>query len=167
MVRLLRQRDIEVRVVMTEAAMRFIAPLTFQALSGHPVHSQLLDAEQENAMNHISLARWADAIIIAPATANMIAKISHGLADDLLSTLCLAANCPIHFAPAMNQAMWHNALTQENIARLQQQGYRIIGPEAGEQACGEIGWGRMSDAENICAELVRPPASDLCRTKRF
>ena len=115
LVRLLRKQGAEVRVVMTQSAMQFISPLTFQALSGNPVHSELLDADAENAMGHISLARWADLLIIAPATANLIAKLSHGLADDLLSTLYLAATCPVYVAPAMNQAMWNKAVTQENI----------------------------------------------------
>lgn len=139
---------------MTEAAKQFIAPLTFQALSGNSVHSHLLDTDEENAMGHINLARWADAIIIAPATANMIAKMSHGLADDLLSTLCLAAECPIYLAPAMNQAMWRNPVTRENIARLQRHGITLIGPEGGDQACGEFGPGRMSEADKICRLLT-------------
>lgn len=153
LVRLLKKRGIEVRVVMTESAKQFITPLTFQALSGNPVHSRLLDADEENAMGHINLARWADAVVIAPATANMIAKLNCGLADDLLSTLSLAAECPIYLAPAMNQAMWRKAVTRENIARLQSHGVHLIGPEAGDQACGESGLGRMAEAETICAAL--------------
>lgn len=155
LVRLLRKNGIDVRVVMTSSATSFITPLTFQALSGHPVHTQLLDAEQENAMGHINLARWADAIVIAPATANIIAKFSHGLADDLLSTLYLAAECPVYIAPAMNQAMWSKTITQENISYLQKCGVQLIGPEAGEQACGEIGFGRMSEPEKILETLTR------------
>jgi phosphopantothenoylcysteine decarboxylase/phosphopantothenate--cysteine ligase len=154
LVRQLHKQGCEVRVVMTEAAMQFISPLTFQALSGNPVATQLLDADEENAMGHINLARWADKIIVAPATANTIAKFSHGLADDLLSTLYLASSCPVYIAPAMNQAMWGKAVTQENIHRLQKQGVHIIGPEPGEQACGETGLGRMTEAVVICEKLI-------------
>jgi phosphopantothenoylcysteine decarboxylase/phosphopantothenate--cysteine ligase len=154
LVRLLRKQGAEVRVVMTESAMEFISPLTFQALSGNPVHSELLDADAENAMGHINLARWADLLIIAPATANLIAKLSHGLADDLLSTLYLAATCPVYFAPAMNQAMWNKAVTQENMDKLQRHGIMVIGPEQGDQACGETGFGRMSEPVDICNYLV-------------
>ena len=155
LVRLLRKQECEVRVVMTQAAMQFVSPLTFQALSGNPVATELLDSEQENAMGHINLARWADKIVIAPATANSIAKFSHGLADDLLSTLYLAANCPIYIAPAMNQAMWNKAVTQENIQRLLKHGIQLIGPESGDQACGETGFGRMSEANAICTALTK------------
>jgi len=154
LVRLLRKQGAEVRVVMTKSAMEFISPLTFQALSGNPVHSELLDAEAENAMGHISLARWADLLIIAPATANLIAKLSHGLADDLLSTLYLAATCPVYVAPAMNQAMWNKAVTQENIEKLKHHGIKLIGPEQGDQACGETGFGRMSEPGHICKHLT-------------
>ena len=144
---------------MTRSAMQFVNPLTFQALSGHPVHSELLDADQEHAMGHISLARWADALIIAPATANTLAKCSHGLADDLLSTLYLAATCPVYVAPAMNQAMWHKPVTQENIQKLKSHGVTVIGPEQGDQACGETGFGRMSEPEEICRRLLSEPAA--------
>ena len=154
LVRLLRKQGAEVRVVMTESAMEFISPLTFQALSGNPVHSKLLDADAENAMGHINLARWANVLLIAPATANLIAKLSHGLADDLLSTLYLAATCPVYVAPAMNQAMWNKAVTQENMAKLRRHGVKVIGPEQGDQACGETGFGRMSKPVDICKQLV-------------
>jgi len=137
--------------------MQFVSPLTFQALSGHPVHTELLDADQENAMGHISLARWADALVIAPATANTLAKCSHGLADDLLSTLYLAATCPVYVAPAMNQAMWHKTVTQENIHKLKSHGVTVIGPEQGDQACGETGFGRMSEPLEICNRLTGEP----------
>jgi len=161
LVRLLRKQGAEVRVVMTQSAMQFVSPLTFQALSGNPVHSELLDTDQESAMGHISLARWADALIIAPATANTIAKLSHGLADDLLSTLYLAATCPVYIAPAMNQAMWHKAVTQENIRKLENHGVIVIGPEQGDQACGETGFGRMSEALEICNRLMAEPAAQF------
>jgi phosphopantothenoylcysteine decarboxylase/phosphopantothenate--cysteine ligase len=156
LVRLLRQQNYDVRVVMTDSAMKFITPLTLQALSGHAVHSKLLDASEENAMGHINLARWADILLIAPATANCIAKFTHGLADDLLSTLFLVVQCPIYIAPAMNQSMWHNLATQDNIAQLSQRGVSLIGPESGSQACGETGLGRMSEPYDIVAALHAP-----------
>ncbi|MFA5983727.1 MAG: bifunctional phosphopantothenoylcysteine decarboxylase/phosphopantothenate--cysteine ligase CoaBC [Methylococcaceae bacterium] len=154
LVRLLRRQGAQVRVVMTHAATKFITPLTFQALSGQAVHIELLDVAEENAMGHINLARWAEVLLIAPATANCIAKCRYGLADDLLSTLYLAATCPVFIAPAMNQAMWAKAVTQDNIAVLQQQGVRLIGPEQGEQACGEQGYGRMAEPAAICLAVL-------------
>ncbi|MFU8788084.1 MAG: bifunctional phosphopantothenoylcysteine decarboxylase/phosphopantothenate--cysteine ligase CoaBC [Methylobacter sp.] len=159
LVRLLRKQGATVRVVMTQSAMQFVSPLTFQALSGHPVHSELLDADAEQAMGHISLARWADALVIAPATANTLAKCSQGLADDLLSTLYLATTCPVYVAPAMNQAMWHKPVTQENIQRLKNHGVTVIGPEQGEQACGDTGFGRMSEPVDICLRVLAEPAT--------
>ncbi len=157
LVRLLRKQGADVRVVMTQAATGFISPLTFQALSGNPVHTALLDVDAENAMGHINLARWADILLIAPATADLLAKLSHGLAGDLLSTLYLAATCPVYVAPAMNQAMWNKPVTQENVRRLKAQGVRFIGPEAGDQACGENGFGRMSEPGHICRHLSGTP----------
>ncbi|MEY3786848.1 MAG: hypothetical protein RIQ94_2623 [Pseudomonadota bacterium] len=154
LVRLFKKQGAEVQVVMTKSAMQFVSPLTFQALSGNPVHSELLDADVENAMGHISLARWADCLIIAPATANIIAKLSHGIADDLLSTLYLAATCPVYVAPAMNQAMWNKAVTRENIETLLRHGVKLIGPEQGDQACGETGFGRLSEPVVICKHLT-------------
>ena len=155
LVRLLVKQQAEVKIVMTKSAQQFVAPLTLQALSGLTVYTELFDAEQERVMGHIALARWADLLLIAPATAHVIAKLSHGLADDLLSTLYLAAECPIYIAPAMNQAMWNKPVTQHNIRLLQQQGANLIGPEAGEQACGEIGLGRMSEPAFICEQLFK------------
>lgn len=154
LVRLLRKQGAEVQVVMTKSAMQFISPLTFQALSGNPVHTELLDADVENAMGHISLARWADVLLIAPATANTLAKLAHGLADDLLSTLYLAATCPVYVAPAMNQAMWNKVVTQENMQTLRRHGLIVIGPEQGDQACGETGYGRMSEPAAICTHVL-------------
>jgi len=139
----------EVRVVMTQGAQAFITPLTFQALTGNPVHTDLLDPAAEAAMGHIELARWADHILIAPATANIMAKLAHGITDDLLTTLCLATEAPIAIAPAMNRLMWSNIATQENLTTLIKRGTTIIGPGAGEQACGEVGEGRMSEPEAI------------------
>ena len=143
----------EVKVVMTPAAQAFITPLTLQALSGHPVHVELLDHETEAAMSHIALARWADRIVAAPASANFIARLSHGLADDLLSTLCLASAAPLLLAPAMNQQMWLNSATQENVQRLQTRGAVLLGPAAGSQACGETGPGRMAEPDDIVRAL--------------
>ncbi len=165
LVRLLRKKNAEVRVVLTHAAEKFVTPLTFQALSGHAVATELLDTEQENAMGHINLARWADLLIVAPATADIIAKFSHGLADDLLSTLYLAAECPVYIAPAMNQAMWNKTVTQDNIKKLQNHGVTIIGPESGDQACGEQGFGRMSEPEEICNHLLTGSSSSLLQGK--
>lgn len=138
---------------MTASAQQFITPLTFQALCGNPVHTDCYDRAQEQAMSHILLARWADILLIAPATANSLARLANGLADDLLSTLYLAAECPVFVAPAMNQAMWHKPITQTNISRLLQDGVKLIGPEAGEQACGETGFGRMTEPEIICQQV--------------
>ena len=166
LVRLLRKQGADVRVVMTEAATQFVSPLTFQALSGHSVQFELLNAEAENAMSHISLARWADVFVIAPASANTLAKCSHGLADDLLSTLYLAVDCPVYIAPAMNQAMWHKTVTQENIAKLKNHGVTIIGPEQGEQACGDTGFGRMSEPVAICERLLAKPVEQCLQGLR-
>lgn len=154
LIRLLRKQGSQVRVLMTASAQQFISPLTFQALSGHPVHTDLLDITQENAMGHINLAKWADVLVVAPATANSLAKFSHGLADDLVSTVYLAAVCPVYLVPAMNQAMWHKTTTQENIERLKQQGAMIIGPETGGQACGDEGMGRMSEPLEISRQIL-------------
>ena len=137
LLRLLRQHGADVRVVMTRNACEFVTPLTFQALSGKPVHTELLDLEAESAMGHIELARWADLILIAPASANFIARYANGFAEDLLSTLCLATNDAVLLAPAMNQQMWLNPATQENIHRISNRGINIIGPASGEKACGE------------------------------
>ena len=164
LVRLLIKASCEVRVVMTVSATKFITPLTFQALSGFPVQTQILDIDEENAMGHISLARWADLVIVAPATANMCAKLAQGLADDLVSTLCLASASPIYIAPAMNHVMWHKIVTQDNIKRLQDYGFSIIQPEQGEQACGETGFGRMAEPETICQYLLKNKPSELEKT---
>ncbi len=147
--RLLIKAGADVRVVMTPSAAEFITSLTFQALSGNRVHIELLDEEAEAAMGHIELARWADLVLIAPASANFIARLSQGRADDLLSTLCLATNAPIAIAPAMNQAMWCNQNTQENLQQLNQKNITILGPGSGEQACGDVGFGRMLEPQEI------------------
>lgn len=142
-IRRLQDAGADVRVVMTKGAQEFITPLTLQALSGKPVHMDLLDPKAEAAMGHIELARWADIIVVAPASANFIAKLATGEGSDLLSTLCLATNARLAIAPAMNQGMWRSEATQENISRLSQRGIAIFGPASGEQACGDIGPGRM------------------------
>lgn len=143
-----------VQVVMTESALRFVGAQTFQALTGRPVRSSLWDEAAEAAMGHIELARWPDAIVIAPATANTLARLAHGLADDLLTTLVLATDRPIMVAPAMNRLMWANAATKDNLAALRRRGVRVIGPGSGEQACGEVGEGRMSEPETIAAAVL-------------
>jgi phosphopantothenoylcysteine decarboxylase/phosphopantothenate--cysteine ligase len=163
LVRLLHKQHADVRVVMTEAAQAFVGPLTFQALSGHPVHSQLLNNEEENAMGHINLARWADFLVIAPASANTLAKCAHGIADNLATTLFLAATCPIYVAPAMNQAMWSNPFTQDNIRKLLNNGVNLIEPLNGEQACGETGPGRMAEPADICHVLLSCKSTDLLK----
>ncbi len=143
LLRRLREQGAVVQVVMTKAACEFITPLTMQALSGRAVHTELLDHDSEAGMGHIELARWSDAILIAPATANFIARLAQGMAEDLLSTLCLAADVPMLVAPAMNQQMWRNPATQANIETISQRGIHVLGPAEGDQACGEIGPGRM------------------------
>ena len=155
LVRRLRESGAEVRVVMTRAACAFITPLTMQALSGKPVHTELLDATTEAAMGHIELARWADAVLVAPASANFMARLAHGMADDLLTTLCLAASVPILIAPAMNQQMWLNAATRDNTNLLKARGVALLGPDAGTQACGEIGPGRMQEPVELVEQLYK------------
>lgn len=145
----------QVQVVMTAGAREFVTPLTFQAVSGREVRSELFDAAHEAAMGHIELARWADAIVVAPASANFLAKLTQGIADDLLSTLCLASDRPLAIAPAMNRIMWASAATQENIARLQKRGVHLFGPGAGSQACGEIGAGRMWEPAEIRDAVIK------------
>jgi len=154
LVRRLMDAGARVRVVMTRAAAAFVAPLTFQALSGNPVHLDLLDQAAEGAMGHIELARWADSVVVAPASADIMARLALGLADDLLSTLCLATEAPITLAPAMNRVMWAHPATQANRATLASRGVSFIGPAEGDQACGEIGSGRMSEPLEIVSVLA-------------
>ena len=154
LVRLLIKQGATVRVAMTEAATRFVTPVTFQTLSGQPVFTDQWDARMANNMAHIDLSREADVLLVAPATADFLAKVANGLADDLLSTLTLARSCPLLVAPAMNKQMWENPATQRNIATLRGDGITLLGPAAGEQACGESGLGRMIEAEEIVAELI-------------
>lgn len=151
--RLLVKQGVSVQVVMTDAACHFITPITMQALSGRAVHTKMWDASIPNGMPHIELSREADAIVVAPASADFIAKLANGQADDLLSTLCLARDCPLVIAPAMNKQMWENPATQRNIEHLKKDGVIILGPDSGEQACGETGMGRMLEPEVLFAEL--------------
>jgi phosphopantothenoylcysteine decarboxylase/phosphopantothenate--cysteine ligase len=153
LVRRLRDAGAEVRVVMTRAAAEFITPLTLQAVSGHPVYQHLLDTDAEAGMGHIDLARWADAILVAPASANFIARLVQGRADDLLSAVCLAAAVPVAVAPAMNQQMWTNAATQENIRTLRARNVHVFGPGEGDQACGEVGPGRLLEPLDLAARI--------------
>ncbi len=152
--RRLREAGAEVRVVMTRAATEFITPLTMQAVSGNPVYLHLLDPAAESAMSHIDLARWADALIIAPASADFLAKLAHGRADDLLSTVCLATAAPLAVAPAMNRQMWANAATQANVETLRTRGIAVWGPDEGEQACGDVGPGRMLEPADLVARAT-------------
>ena len=153
LVRLLVRADADVRVAMTDAATRFVTPVTFQALSGQPVWSDLWDPRVPDAMGHIQLSRDRELIVVAPASADFMAKVAHGLADDLLSTLCAARRCPLMLAPAMNVEMWENAATQRNLGVLRDDGVLIEGPAAGDQACGETGYGRMLEPAQIVAEI--------------
>ncbi|GIU38346.1 bifunctional phosphopantothenoylcysteine decarboxylase/phosphopantothenate--cysteine ligase CoaBC [Shewanella colwelliana] len=145
LVRRLKERGADVRVVMSQSAQEFITPLTLQALSGHPIATDLLDTAAEAAMGHIELARWADLVIIAPATANLIARINAGMADELITTTCLATEAPVVLCPAMNQQMYRNAATQANLDSLRSRNITIWGPASGNQACGEVGPGRMEE----------------------
>ena len=153
LVRRLRERGAEVQVVMTPGAAHFVGSLSFQAVSGRPVRGEIWDEAAEAAMGHIELARWADLVLVAPASADFIARLAAGLADDLLATLCLATEAPLVLAPAMNRAMWANPATGDNVARLQARGVSFIGPAEGDQACGEVGPGRMVEPAEIADEI--------------
>ncbi len=154
LVRRLREAGAEVRVVMTRAAVEFVTPLTFQALSGWPVHQDLLDTGAEAGMGHIELARWADALLVAPASADFLARLAQGRADDLLSAVCLASTAPLVLAPAMNTAMWLHAATQDNVRLLRGRGVLFCGPETGGQACGDVGPGRLLAPALLASELA-------------
>lgn len=154
LIRLLIKKDFSVQVVMTPAACEFITPTTLQALSGNPVYTELWEPQSGNGMQHIEQVRDCDAVLIAPASADFLAKLANGLADDLLSTLCLARDCPLLVAPAMNKQMWSNPATQRNVKQLQEDGVTILGPDAGEQACGDIGLGRMLEPVDLCASVT-------------
>src|ERR1700687_448109 len=152
--RLLIRNNVDVRVAMTAAATKFVGPATFQALTGKPVATDLWDASFPNNMAHIELSRDVDAIVVAPASADFLAKLAHGRADDLLSTTCLARSCPLLVAPAMNVEMWENAATQRNVATLRADGIAILGPAAGDQACGEVGMGRMLEPDELLQSVL-------------
>jgi phosphopantothenoylcysteine decarboxylase/phosphopantothenate--cysteine ligase len=161
LVRRLRDTGAEVRVVMTRGATAFVTPLTFQAVSGNPVHTTLLDEAAEAGMGHIELARWADQVLVAPATADFMARLAHGFANDLLSTICLATSAPVMLAPAMNHQMWINAATQANYSLLSERGVQFAGPASGSQACGETGPGRMLEPVEIVTALAPVPSRCL------
>jgi phosphopantothenoylcysteine decarboxylase/phosphopantothenate--cysteine ligase len=164
--RRLREAGALVRVVMTEKAKEFITPLTMQAVSGHPVHDDLFDVKAEGAMGHIELARWADLILVAPATADFMARLAHGEANDLLTTLCLAASAPIALAPAMNQAMWKNTMTQINLQVLVEKKFKVWGPGEGSQACGDVGPGRMLEPLELVKHASEIFANEILAGKK-
>jgi len=164
--RLFRKAGVNVRVVMTEAATRFVGPMSFQAVTGQPVRVRLFDEEHEAAMGHIELARWADHLLIAPASADFLARMVHGLGDDLLSTLCLATPAPVMVAPAMNINMWQHPATRANMSLLTERGVQVLGPASGEQACGDTGPGRMLEAAEIVSMLMYPRKIRLFAGKR-
>ncbi len=167
LVRLLKKAGADVVVGMTDAATRFVTPLTFQALSGHPVAVDAWNPDQGNGMHHIDLTRTADLMVIAPASADFIAKIAHGRADDLLSTLVLARDCPLAVAPAMNRQMWSNPATQRNVAQLRADGIDIWGPAVGEQACGETGEGRMLEACELLEQIIAAVTPKVLAAQRI
>lgn len=166
LVRRLMDHGADVRVVMTRAAQEFITPLTLQALSGNPVHTELLDSEAEAGMGHIELARWADLVMIAPASADLMARLAQGKADDLLTTLFLATPARVVLAPAMNQGMWRNASTQANATLLEQRGVTLLGPAEGSQACGDVGPGRMLEPDQLAALTAQQFQSGLLAGKK-
>ncbi|WP_066804883.1 bifunctional phosphopantothenoylcysteine decarboxylase/phosphopantothenate--cysteine ligase CoaBC [Moraxella oblonga] len=152
--RLLIKAGHSVRVMMTDGACQFITPLTLQALTGNEVHTKLLDEQAERGMGHIQLAKWADLVVVAPASANTIGKLANGLADNLVTTVIVATTAPVWVYPAMNQAMWGNAIVQDNLNKLAQFGFNIISPDSGEQACGDVGMGRLPEPEAICEQIL-------------
>ena len=166
MVRHLRKAGAEVHVVMTPAACEFITPLTLQALSGNPVHTSMLDPKAEAGMGHIELAKWADAVLIAPASADFIARMAAGMGNDLLSTMCLVTQAPVYLAPAMNQGMWLDVATQKNCETLLSRGVKMFGPDNGYQACGDVGPGRMLDPEVILQNLAEQFDTGLLAGKK-
>ena len=166
-IRLFKSSGSNVRVLMTKAAQEFITPLTMQALSGNQVHVDHLDTEAEAAMGHIELAKWSDAILIAPCSANSISRLAAGKGDDLMTAVCLAAECKIYFAPAMNQAMWADSRTQKNYQILKKNNFISIGPNSGEQACGDEGYGRMSEPQEIVSEVATNFSEGLLAGKKI
>ena len=166
-IRLFKTSGSNVRVLMTSAAKEFITPLTMQALSGNQVHTDLLDTDAEAAMGHIELAKWSDIVLIAPCSANSIARLASGKGDDLMTAVCLAAECKIYFAPAMNQAMWSNSRTQNNHKKLLENKFIPIGPNSGEQACGDEGYGRMSEPQEIVNNIASGFSEGLLAGKKI
>ncbi len=166
-IRLFKTSGANVRVLMTEAAQEFITPLTMQALSGNQVHTDLLDTDAEAAMGHIELAKWSDIVLIAPCSANSIARLASGKGDDLMTAVCLATESKIYIAPAMNQAMWSDSRTQENYKKLIKNSFISIGPDSGEQACGDEGFGRMSEPQNIVNEIASSFSAGLLAGKKI
>ena len=166
-IRLFKTSGSNVRVLMTSAAKEFITPLTMQALSGNQVHTDLLDTDAEAAMGHIELAKWSDIILIAPCSANSIARLASGKGDDLMTAVCLAAECKIYFAPAMNQAMWSDSRTQNNHKKLLENKFIPIGPNSGEQACGDEGYGRMSEPQEIVNNIASGFSEGLLAGKKI
>ena len=166
-IRLFKTSGANVRVLMTKAAQEFITPLTMQALSGNQVHTDLLDTDAEAAMGHIELAKWSDIVLIAPCSANSIARLASGKGDDLMTAVCLAAESKIYIAPAMNQAMWSDSRTQENYKKLIKNSFISIGPDSGEQACGDEGFGRMSEPQNIVNEIASSFSAGLLAGKKI
>lgn len=152
--RLLIKAGCAVRVMMTDGACEFITPLTLQALTGNEVHTKLLDNEAERGMGHIELAKWADMVVIVPASANTIGKLANGLADNLVTTVALATTAPIVIVPAMNQAMYSHAIVQDNLAKLTRFGYTVLTPDSGEQACGDVGAGRLPEPDDLCERIL-------------
>lgn len=167
LVRRLQEQGAEIRVVMTKAACEFITPLTMQTLSGHPVALDLLDIVQESTMGHITLARWADWILVAPASADSIARVAQGRTDDLLSAICLASESPLAISPAMNNKMWTNSATQDNLHALRKRGVQVLGPASGDQACGEQGEGRLLEPMDIVNELASLAVPKRLQGKRM
>ena len=166
LIRLLKKLGADVQVVMTKSAIEFISPLTLQALSGKPVLENMWEPSKGNGMQHINLSREVDLILIAPASANFIAKLANGLADDLLSNLCLARNCPLLLAPAMNREMWFNPATQRNIKLIYNDNIQVLGPEDGQQACGEEGFGRLINQETLLLEMKRSLGNNIFSNKK-
>jgi len=167
LIRLLRKSNFFVQVVMTQSAKEFISPITLQALSGNPVLENMWEPSEGNGMEHINLSRTADLIVIAPASANFMAKLANGMADDLLSNLCLARNCPLLIAPAMNVEMWNNPATQRNLKLLEKDGVLLSGPDMGEQACGEYGLGRLIELEDLMLDIKKYTSNALLKDKKI
>ena len=167
LIRLLRKSNFFVQVIMTQSAKEFISPITLQALSGNPVLENMWEPSEGNGMEHINLSRTAELIVIAPASANFMAKLANGMADDLLSNLCLARNCPLLIAPAMNVEMWNNPATQRNLKLLEKDGVLLSGPDMGEQACGEYGLGRLVELEDLMIEIKKYTSNALLKDKKI